>query len=153
IGTHGQLTSRGIGAFGRESHHTTQYLLIEFFSNHPEASQKAFPEPLEDFEPAGITFDKATREVREIRGAGGAIAVRELNPGSGRGIEMPAILLSAHCHQRGELHILRESRWVDDSQQDMERKGTATQGLAIENAFNKAISDPALRPRETSPER
>lgn len=152
VATHGQLTSRGIGAFGRESHHTTQYLLIEFFSNHKESSQKGFPEPIEDFTGAGLTFN-AKREVAEIRGPGGAISVAPLNPDSGRGSLMPAILLSARCHQRGELHVLRESRWVDNSQQDMERKGTVTQGLAIENTFNKAITDAALRPRETSTER
>jgi len=66
---------------------------------------------------------------------------------------MPAILLSARCHQRGELHVLRESRWTDDNQQSKELRGTPTQGLAIENAFNSAISEPALRPRDASAEK
>jgi hypothetical protein len=153
VATHGQLTSRGIGAFGRESHHTTQYLLIEFFSDHAESSRKAFPEPLDDFTAAGVNFNPTKREVDEIRGPGGAISVSALNPDSNRGALMPAILLSARCHQRGELHVLRESRWNDDSQQDMERKGTPTQGLAIENTFNKAIADPVLRPRDSSTEK
>jgi len=151
VATHGQLTSgRGIGAFGRESHHTTQYLLIEFFSNNAEASRKAFPD-VGDFTLAGIR--PAGDEVAEIKGPGGSIKVAELNPNSNRGAEMPAILLSARCHQKGELHVLRESRWVDDAAQDMERKGTMTQGLAIENRFNSAIQESVLRPRETSQEK
>ena len=154
IGTHKELTAstRSISKFGRESHHTTQYLLIEFFSNHKDSSQKAFPEPIKDFDGAGVTFN-AKGEIDEIRGPGGGIRVADLSPDSGRGSAMPAILLSERCHQRGELHVLRESRWVDNSQHDLEIKGTLTQGLAIENAFNKAIAEPALRPRETSKER
>jgi hypothetical protein len=150
VSTHGQLTKRRIGQFGRESHHTTQYLLIEYFSNNAEATQKAFPEP-KDFEAAGVRQNPSTGEIDEIRGTGGAIQVAALNPNSNRGAEMPAILLSARCHQRGELHVLRESRWINDEAQNQERRGTPTQGIAIENTFNRAIADPALRPRDTSP--
>jgi hypothetical protein len=151
VSTHGVLTKRGIGAFGRESHHTTQYLLAEFFGNEKDSTQKAFPAPLSDFQGAGIVTKGD--EVTRIDGVGGSIDIAPLNPDSNRGANMPAILLSARCHQRGELHVLREPRWNDDNQQSKELRGTPTQGLAIENAFNSAISEPALRPRDASPEK
>jgi len=152
VSTHGNLTSRGIGAYERESHHTTQYLLVEFFGNLPEASQKAFPGNPADFTGAGINF-RPDGMVQSIDGAAGSgLKISPLNPNSERGAQMPAILLSARTHQRGELHVLRESRWEDKSG-DKERKGTATQGLAIENVFNKSIQNPDLRPREDTPER
>ena len=152
VSTHGNLTGRGIGAYERESHHTTQYLLVEFFGNLPEASQKAFPGNPADFAGAGVGF-RPDGVVNSIEGAAGsALKISPLNPNSERGAQMPAILLSARTHQRGELHVLRESRWEDKSG-DKERKGTATQGLAIENTFNQAIANADLRPREDTPER
>lgn len=152
ISTHGNLTGRGIGAYDRESHHTTQYLLVEFFGNLPEASQKAFPGSPADFAGAGIGF-RPDGMVDSIEGAAGkALKISPLNPNSERGAQMPAILLAARTHQRGELHVLRESRWEDKSG-DKERKGTVTQGLAIENTFNKAIENSDLRPRESTSER
>jgi hypothetical protein len=63
---------------------------------------------------------------------------------------MPAILISARCHQRGELHILRAARWNGKADETV---GTATQGYAIENEFNKSIPDEDLRPRDDSADR
>lgn len=153
IGTHGELTSSGrsIGSYNRESHHTTQYLLIEFFSNHPEASRKAFPgkdaaQLRDDFDGAGIDFDDAGI-VRSIEGIGAPLGVSHFNPNSNRGANMPAILLSARCHQRGELHILRAAKW---DAKTAENVGTMTQGFAIENEFNKSIANDDLRPRDDS---
>jgi Domain of unknown function (DUF4157)/Novel toxin 14 len=148
VSTHGKLTTgRSIGTYARESHHTTQYLLIEFFSNHPEASQKAFPGDPDDFKDAGIKFE-ASGEVDAIEGIGSPISVRHFNPDSNRGANMPAILISARCHQRGELHVMSESRWA--SSEDVERMGTRTQGYAIENVFNSAIGNADLKPRDST---
>jgi hypothetical protein len=152
VSTHGDLTSRGIGAFDRESHHTTQYLLVEFFGNQPDASRQAFPPPYDDFAGTGVDFSKSgDGTVESIKGAE-TLKIKPLNPNSNRGEGMPTILLSARCHQRGELHILRESRWNDDPSHKKEMHGTATQGLAIENTFNQAIADRDLRPRDTDKE-
>ena len=154
VSTHGSLTngSRSIGTFDRESHHTTQYLLAEFFGNAEEASHKAFPGDPDDFNGAGINFStNGKKEVDNIAGSSGkALKLRELDPDSGRGNGMPAILLAARTHQRGELHVLRETRW-DDASGTNERKGTSTQGLAIQNQFHNAIANEKLRPRDTSP--
>jgi hypothetical protein len=64
---------------------------------------------------------------------------------------MPAILLAADTHRRGQLHIAREHRW--DQGDDAE--GPATQGLAIEKRWKDALaakfgvndSDPAWNTR------
>jgi len=152
VATHGELKRRGVGTFGRESHHTTQYLLVEFFGNDPEATQQAFPGDTADFAGAGIEFKKGGNEVERISGSGASpLGVAVMNQGSERGASMPAVLLSARCHQRGELHVLRESRWADPTG-DKERKGTPTQGFAIENQFNAALADTRLRPHDTSAE-
>jgi hypothetical protein len=62
---------------------------------------------------------------------------------------MPAVLIAARTHQRGELHVLREARWEPGTDYSTERKGTPTQGLAIENTFNKNIR-PEMRPHGDS---
>lgn len=152
VATHGELKRRGVGTFARESHHTTQYLLVEYFGNDPEATQKAFPGDTADFAGAGIEFRQGSSEVERITGSGASpLGVAVMNQGSERGAGMPAVLLSARCHQRGELHVLRESRWSDPTG-EKERKGTPTQGYAIENQFNAAIKPASLRPRDESAE-
>jgi len=156
ISTHGDLTKRGIGAFDRESHHTTQFLLVEFFGNHPDASRQAFPPPFGDFQfpspyDKRLPIDPVTGTIDHIEGAE-KLQIKPLNPNSGRGEGMPTILLASHTHQRGNLHVLAESRWIDDATFSKEMHGTATQGLAIENTFNRAIAEPDLRPRDKSKE-
>ena len=149
VSTHGNLTSRGIGAFKRESHHTTQYLLVEFFGNLADASRPAFPNYQTRY-PSGVEFVSGNSgEIKGIRSGGRFLDVSALNPDRGRGNNMPAILLSARTHQRGELHVLREARWEPGTDYETERKGTATQGLAIENTFNRALP-PELRPHGES---
>lgn len=149
VATHGNLTSRGIGPFGRESHHTTQYLLVEFFGNLEDASRKAFPTYHPHY-PSGVEFRSGTGgEVRGIRSGGRFLDLAALNPDSGRGNNMPAVLLAARTHQRGELHVLREARWDAGTDYATERRGTVTQGFAIENTFNRLL--PAeLRPHGDS---
>ena len=151
VSTHGDLIGRGIGTFKRESHHTTQYLLVEFFGNLDEATRKAFPAHHAAY-PSGIEFKSGSSgEVKAIRSGGRRLDIEGLNPTSGRGNNMPAILLSARTHQRGELHVLREARWVPGEKYETERKGTATQSFAIENVFNRTLP-PELRPHGDSEE-
>jgi hypothetical protein len=135
----------------RESHHTTQYLLAEFFGNHKDATQKAFPPPLSDFK-APASFPRATKSAASTAWAAASTSAPS-TPIRAGARTCRRYCLSARCHQRGELHVLRESRWTDDNQQSKELRGTPTQGLAIENAFNSAISEPALRPRDASAEK
>jgi uncharacterized protein DUF4157/putative RNase toxin 14 of polymorphic toxin system len=150
VSTHGDLKARE-GSFGRESHHTTQYLLVEFFGNLADASRPAFPDHHARY-PTGVEFKAGNKgEVKGIRSGGRFLDVAALNPDKGRGNNMPAILLSKRAHQRGELHVLREARWEIGSDYDTERKGTPTQGFAIENTFNRNVP-PDLRPSGDSAE-
>jgi Novel toxin 14 len=154
VSTHGDLTSRGIGAFDRESHHTSQYLLLEFFGNVPDATRQAFPPPYTDFEmPAphkgkkGPIFSASGNGTVDAIVGSERLDIKPLNPNSGRGEGMPTILLAARTHQQGDLHVIRQ-KWIDDSTHKREMHGTATQGFAIENKFNFAITE-KLRPRNT----
>jgi hypothetical protein len=149
VSTHGDFTSRGIGAFARESHHTTQYLLVEFFGNLPEASRSAFPSHHAQY-PSGVEFKNGSQgELTGIRSGARFLNVGALNPDRGRGNNMPAILLAARTHQRGELHVLREARWDAGTDYAAERLGTTTQGFAIENKFNGFLRA-ELRPHGNS---
>lgn len=146
VGTHGDLSGRGIGAYGRESHHTSQYLLVEFFGNLEDATRNAFPAHHTRY-PSGVEFKSGSNgEVNRIRSGGRFLEVGQLSPTSGRGDAMPAILLAARTHRRGELHVMHEPRWNPESD---ERIGTQTQGFAIENRFNGFLP-PELRPHNSS---
>lgn len=146
VGLHSDLSRRGIGAFGRESHHTTQYLLVEFFGNLEDATRKAFPAHHARY-PSGVEFKSgAGGEVAGIRSGGRFLDLANLSPTAGRGNNMPAILLAARTHRRGELHVLHEARW-DPATEEM--LGTPTQGFAIENRFNGFLP-PELRPHNDS---
>jgi hypothetical protein len=154
IGTHGRLTSpgRSIGAFGRESHHTSQFLLAEFFGNDADASRRAFPTHHAQSEyPSAVIFGSGGK-VRAIEAPGQTrIDIASLDPTSGRGDNMPAILIAARTHRRGELHVLRESSWTENSLTS-DKDNTTTQGIAIENTFTRALPED-LRPRDNTPER
>jgi hypothetical protein len=146
VSTHGDLSGRGIGPYGRESHHTSQYLLVEFFGNLRDATRKAFPSHHANY-PSGVEFKPdGSGEVAGIRSGGRYLNLATLSPDSGRGNNMPAILLAARTHRHGELHVLHEARWNPETD---ERLGTRTQGFAIENRFNGALP-PDLRPHNDS---
>jgi hypothetical protein len=85
----------------RESHHITQYLLVEFF--HNAGTVPAFP-LLNKFSKRDVypgverEGDKAKQEVGKT-----TIPLEEWN--KGRGGKMPAILLARDTHRTGNLHI------------------------------------------------
>lgn len=149
ISTHGNLTRRGIGAFHRESHHTTQYLLAEFFGNGANATQIAFPRGLRTVLSPSVSFD-ADGSVNTINSGSQALNVQQLDPDSGRGNNMPAILLAAETHQTGNLHVTPEANWRIGAGGAVEEHGTRTQGMAIKNRFNNALDAVGLSMRDDS---
>jgi len=135
----------------RESHHTTQYLLVQYFRNNN--SVKAWR--------AGVEYPgikPTTGKERELFQAQGrkALQLKALDDTpSSRGAGMPAVLLSADLHKRGRLHVNRESRWTgkeEDPDSDEEQGGGASrQGFAIEHVFKAALKD-KFGVRDDSPE-
>jgi hypothetical protein len=122
----------------RESHHTTQYLLVQFFRNNN--SQKAWQ--------GGKTYPgihpKTGDEREYFRSATkGDLKLEQLDPGgkSNRGLKMPAILISADLHRRGQLHVERETRWSGPEQDpdSDDAQGRATQGFAIKGEFKRQL--------------
>jgi hypothetical protein len=150
ISTHGNLTRRGIGAFSRESHHTTQYLLAEYFGDGGHGRQQAFPRSLRNVLSPGVTYD-ADGSVSAINSGSSTLNVGMLDPDSGRGSNMPAILLAATTHQRGDVHVTPTSDWRVGADGALEAHGSPTQGAAIKNQFNNALDAVGLAMRDDSP--
>lgn len=147
IATHGNLTRRGIGAFSRESHHTTQYLLAEYFGNSPAGRQQAFPRSLRNVLSPGVAFD-ADGSVSAISSGSSTLQVSQLDPDSGRGNNMPAILLAATTHQRGDLHVTPSTDWRVGADGSLEAHGSRSQGNAIKTRFNNALDAVGLAMRD-----
>ncbi|TVS00169.1 MAG: DUF4157 domain-containing protein [Rhodospirillales bacterium] len=104
LGSHGQLT--GLSIADRESHHIPQFVLVEYFRN--QAATRMFSsddERLPGFEETSNpgTFSDGSHTI-DLAG---------LHAGSGRGQGMPAILLAAHTHRTGRLHIGGEGTWTN----------------------------------------
>ncbi len=92
----------------RESHHIPQYLLVEYFRN--DASIKMFEKPderLPGFSPPGADMVDCFC----VKGSP-KINLLALDPTkSDRGRGLPAILLAARTHQKGQLHINMSGSW------------------------------------------
>jgi hypothetical protein len=99
IGKYGDSNQHGPD---RESHHTTQFLLIEYFRN--KSDNQPFPPKLrKDFNTLGISFS-GSNAVRFKPPVGQAVEFEKLDIGS-RGEAMPAILLSRPTHRGANLHV------------------------------------------------
>jgi hypothetical protein len=123
IGLHGNL--QGLHE-GRESHHTTQYLLVQYFCN--DSRPKVFPpgRRLPGFEPGD------SEHPDRLRSTEGSIEFRRLHPNSsGRGDAMPAILIATETHQTetSRLHITSEQN----------PDGRRTQARAVHNTFQEHL--------------
>jgi hypothetical protein len=126
----------------RESHHTTQYLLIQYFRNNNSILAWR---PGVDY--PGIY--PTTGNNRQFFQGEDRLELKELDKvESSRGAGMPAILLSADLHKRGRLHINRESRWSgkkeddpDSDGDDEQGGGRSRQGYAIERKFKAALKN------------
>jgi hypothetical protein len=90
----------------RESHHLTQYLLAEYFSNKSK-DKKPFPE---SWDPPGVT--KSGNVVTEFD-AEGKKKLDLAGLEDKRGGIMPAILLAAPTHRGADLHVTREPDDID----------------------------------------
>jgi hypothetical protein len=112
LGTHGDLTARR-GQY-RDSHHTTQFLLVEFFRNR-NPTAKAFPgQPAAYATELGLKISSDL--VDEVRPPSGKpFDLVGLDPKkSSRGDGMPAILISRETHRKGRLHINSDQEKVDE---------------------------------------
>lgn len=137
IGLHGGHTGLEKQAgMDRESHHTVQYLLVQFFRN--DNSIKAWR--------TGVTYKGLKRgagaAIESYQGAtAGALDLQSLDRGGPgkRGSGMPAILIAADTHRRGQLHVEKESQWKGDigDPDSSDSQGRATQGLAIRGEFQR----------------
>ncbi len=132
IGKHGDATHHDQP--DRQSHHTTQYLLVQYFEQK-HATVQPFPtlkgevattfEKLMNFTLSGTKVD-----------AVGDIAVGTLDPKSKpRGAEMPALLMSAVAHRRGRLHV----QPITDAEKEADDV-PSTQGGRIHNWFMEALT-------------
>ncbi|MDX1384906.1 MAG: NAD-glutamate dehydrogenase, partial [Thermoanaerobaculia bacterium] len=86
----------------RESHHLTQYLLVEYFHNKKPARQPfhvKWPYP-------GVVWDSSKQRVETFENPGGTPHVDLVGQNTGgRGLDMPAISLAAVTHRQGRLHV------------------------------------------------
>lgn len=129
VATHGRLT--GAGAVDRDSHHTTQYLFVEYLSH------LATPKPFADREP-GLEYRASRPHVLHRADGGTRIRIGDLH-GTGRGDPMPAVLVSRPTHQRGELHVNRSAPLHAD-----DTGGTSNQASTVHNWFrDKAPANPS----------
>lgn len=103
LGTYGDAEQKGPE---RESHHITQYLLLEYFHNK-STDHKPFPL---------LAKSAAAYPGLKASGAGAGARALTFNPGAakpielqawedGRGGKMPAILLATPTHRTGRLHV------------------------------------------------
>jgi hypothetical protein len=101
IGKYGDANQSGPD---RESHHTTQFLLIEYFRN--KSGDKPFPPELRStLKAAGVVFEGAGNQTKHLEVPGKPdIDFKALDTGD-RGEAMPAILISRPTHRGAALHV------------------------------------------------
>ncbi|GAB6192456.1 eCIS core domain-containing protein [Desulfocastanea catecholica] len=133
LGTYSQKTSGEQSGRERESHHITQYLLVEYFhngkQNYAETNQRRAGFPLLNKDLAAYGPDM------HLTGSGKPdrftdIKIDELD--QDRGGKMPTILLARPTHRRGNLH-------VSPSADDFTDAGVSTQAGAINHIYKNAL--------------
>ncbi|HTJ42254.1 MAG TPA: DUF4157 domain-containing protein [Kofleriaceae bacterium] len=136
IGEHRDGTHHG--SPDRQSHHTTQFLLVQYFEM--DHKKRPFPEPrtadvvgvLEN--ELGLTMDSSKTYVDRVAN----ITVGKLDESGRRGGGMPAILIAAVTHRRGVgLHIAPIVQEVDEEDEQ------PTQGGTVHQWFKDALSEEA----------
>ncbi|GEN98730.1 hypothetical protein NSE01_05630 [Novosphingobium sediminis] len=115
----------------RASHHTVQYLLIEYLVNTKDRHQP-FPHPLSLY--PGVTAATGGRVATIGKTPGATDGIRVAANDSGdRGPNMPTILLSVHAHTLGNVHVSVEP-------DDLPNAGPS-QGAAIHGKFRSFLGD------------
>ena len=132
VATHGALTSDTGKMPNRESHHTTQYLLIEYFRN------KKIVKPF----PATGTFPGLNRDTsnnpESFKATGKKLVDFSGLDGGDRGEGMPAILLSAETHRQGQLHVTRSKRWDPKSGKE-DQNSSVVQSHEVDRQFRQRL--------------
>jgi hypothetical protein len=123
----------------RESHHTTQFLLLEYFRNWQ--GFKPFKHTLSIY-PGLVPGTKGPAEYKSKTGPSIKIADLTGDSESQRGPNMPAISLARVTHRRGDVHIHGEP---DDLVDTEPGKRSLSQGAAVANHFRDNITDDKLR--------
>jgi Novel toxin 14 len=125
----------------RESHHTTQYLLVQFFRNDNKIKAWSAGKPYAGSGSKGI-YPKTGVSRQYFEGdSKPRIKLDELDKGGSgkRGSSMPAILISADTHRRAQLHVEKESLWKDigGDPDSNDAQGRITQGYAIQAQWKR----------------
>ncbi|CAG1018930.1 hypothetical protein BURC_03763 [Burkholderiaceae bacterium] len=113
----------------RASHHTVQYLLLEYFVNSKD-KHKPFPNPLSLYPNVKGTGNRV--DVIATKPDGDAGILVSSNE-AGRGGEMPTILLSVHAHTLGDVHVSPKA-------DDLDVKAPS-QGAAIHGIYRDALGE------------
>lgn len=118
----------------RESHHITQYLLVEYFHNgssdSPETARDkmAFPLLRDHSDAYGDDMQQRSGVPRRFRD----VEIHELE--ENRGGKMPTILLARPTHRRGSLHI-------NPRAEDFSDAAVSTQSAALNHIYKRALGD------------
>jgi hypothetical protein len=107
----------------RESHHITQYLLLEYFRNK-KSDKKPFNTAIANY-PGVKGGSGLVDEIENPDTPGKPIRVKQYEANHG-GL-MPTILISRHCHVYGNLHV---TPTADDSSDEK-----SSQGFAVQSEF------------------
>jgi hypothetical protein len=116
----------------RESHHLTQYLLVEYFHNGKSGTRETnterigFPLLLQDRTAYGSDLHLTGGRPGTFRD----IEIADLE--IGRGGKMPTILLARGTHRRGNLHISPQGDDFDDT-------STSTQAAAVNHMYKSKL--------------
>ena len=111
----------------RESHHITQYLLLEYFRNR-KTDKKPFRTAISNY--PGVKGSSGLVDTIENPDGGDPIRVKQYEAGHG-GL-MPTLLVSQHTHVYGNLHV---TPTIDDSYDEK-----ASQGFTVQSEFRGFLS-------------
>lgn len=137
IGLHGGHVVEKQAGLDRESHHTTQYLLVQFFRNDNRVPAWTAGNDDPGIQPK---HGKGRRYVQSK--TTGRLELEDLDKGGPgkRGSHMPAILIAADTHRRGQLHVGRATQWNGpDDPDSSDAQGRATQGYAISAEWKRQL--------------
>jgi hypothetical protein len=103
LGTYGDAEQTGTE---RESHHITQYLLLQYF--HGKSEKKPFPllkKSNKTYPGVSASGSGGDAKADKVTASGAPKTIDLVGWEDGRGGKMPAILISAYTHRTGRLHV------------------------------------------------
>lgn len=134
LGNYGQKASGEQRGKERESHHITQYLLVEYFHNGPTDA----PEQDQDRMGFPLLRRNANAYGDDLHTGSGRVPLRFRNVQidsleQDRGGRMPTILLARPTHRRGNLHI-------NPHADDFDTASVSTQAAALNHIYKNHLS-------------